>query len=443
MRRRQIPVSLTIFAITMLLLMGTRAAAQTDTVLHSFDNNGEDGYAPNAGLISDAAGNLYGTTPTGGTGSCMPEYGSIPTPCGTVFELSPQSGGGWTEKVLYSFHGADGYNPAAGLTLDATGNLYGMTTWGGTGLCVPFKQSNPMGCGVVFELTPAAGGVWSEKVLHDFKVDGSGGTGPSAGLVFDAAGNLYGTTKVGGAYGYGTVFELSPASGGNWNEAVLYSFNYENGSSPNSILVFLGGNLYGTTANGGRPHGGGTVFELTPKTGGGWSEKVLHSFCSQVNCRDGYYPAGNLIVDAAGNLYGTTLYGGNHVSCEQGTTYICGTAFELTLNADRSWTETVLHDFGAHGDGAYPSGGLVFDAAGNLYGTTFQGGTDGSGTVFEMSPQADGNWAESVLYSFHTGKMNDGGFPVGSLVIDASGSLYGATGTGGMYYDGTVFEIKR
>jgi uncharacterized repeat protein (TIGR03803 family) len=417
------------------IMIAVRAQAQTETVLHNF-GNGKDGAAPYASLTRDSAGNLYGTTTSGGSGSCTPVYGSTTVPCGAVFELSPQPGGGWTEHVLYSFQGQDGYQPAADLTLDAAGNLYGTTAEGGTGKCVPYKQGNAVGCGVVFELIPSASGVWTEKVLLDFKVDGTTGIGPSGGLVFDAAGNLYGTTGGGGAHSDGTVFELSPTSGANWNETVLYSFHYEDGANPISTPVFFGGNLYGIAAWGGQ-HGAGVVFELIPQTGG-WEEKVLHEFCSQAQCADGAGPSGDLIVDAAGNLYGTTSSGGHGVGC-----YGCGTAFELTPGAHGSWTETVLHNFGAHGDGLSTSGGLIFDAAWNLYGLTPYGGTHNWGTVFELSPQADGTWSESVLYSFHLGTENDGGVPVGRLVIDASGNLYGSTTSGGMYSAGTVFEITR
>src|ERR1039458_2304305 len=270
------------------LFVSTWAAAQ-ETVLHSFHNNGTDGFGPYyAGLIFDAAGNLYGTTLYGGS------YGGAPGTGGTVFELTPAAGGGWTEKVLYSFGNvadADGANPFAGLVFDAAGNLYGTTYAGGT-----YRN------GTVFELTPAAGGGWTEKVLHNFNNNGTDGATPLAGLILDAVGNLYGTTQVGGTYNYGTVFELTPVAGGGWTEKVLHTFNGTDGFEPSAGLIFdAAGNLYGTA---------GVVFELTPVAGGGWTEQVLNN---------GAGPGG-LIFDAAGNLYGTTLEGG---------TYGLGTVFEL------------------------------------------------------------------------------------------------------------------
>src|SRR5664280_3872238 len=309
---------------------------------------------------------LYGTTLEGGT------YYS-----GTVFELTPAAGGGWTEKVLHNFNenGTDGALPRAPLIFDAAGNLYGTTEYGGT-----YYDSD---LGTVFELTPAAGGGWTEKVLHNFGI-GRDGTDPLAGLIFDAAGNLYGTTEYGGTYydsDLGTVFELTPAAGGGWTEKVLHNFVIgRDGTDPLAGLIFdAAGNLYGTTEYAGN-YGAGTVFELTPTAGGGWTEKVLHNF----NGTDGEFPYSSLIFDGAGNLYGTTSAGGTYSSCLSG--YYCGTVFELTPAAGGGWTETVLHSFGNGTDGYSPSAGLIFDAAGNLYGTTPHGGTYEGGTVFEVTP---------------------------------------------------------
>ena len=288
--------------ITLLFAAGIQAAA-ADNVLHSFNNNGMDGNNPYAGLIFDAAGNLYGTTSGGGTSSD-----------GTVFELTPAAGGTWTEKVLHSFNqnGTDGYEPFAGLIFDAAGNLYGTTFAGGT-----------YDLGTVFELTPAAGGTWTEKVLWSFG-NGTDGHKLYAGLIFDAAGNLYGTTVGGGTPDLGTVFELTPAAGGTWTEKVLYNFGGgTDGTAPYGGLIFdAAGNLYGTTSQGGTSNLG-TAFELTPAGGGTWTEKVLHTFGSGT---DGVDLVAGLIFDGAGNLYGMTLRGG---------TYALGTAFELTPAAGR------------------------------------------------------------------------------------------------------------
>src|ERR1039458_4539934 len=213
-----------------------------------------------------------------------------------------------------------------------------------------------------------------EQVLHSFQNDGADGVDPYAGLIFDGAGNLYGTTWQGGTYGYGTVFELTPTAGGTWTENVLWSFGSgTDGTSPVAGLIFDAvGNLYGTTLQGGT-YGYGTVFELTPAAGGTWTEKVLYSFGSGT---DGANPYAVLIFDAAGNLYGTTYFGG---SSDAGN----GTVFEVSPSAGGVWTEHVLHRFGNGTDGIWPQAGLVFDAVGNLYGTTSVGGTFGWGTVLD------------------------------------------------------------
>jgi uncharacterized repeat protein (TIGR03803 family) len=238
----------------------------------------------------------------------------------------------------------------------------------------------------VFELSPNAGGGWTEKVLHSFKNNGNDGSSSYASLIFDGVGNLYGTTAGGGAKSLGTVFELRPKTGGGWTEKLLHSFidSGKDGYYPEAGLIFdASGNLYGTTAFGGSgscTDGCGTVFELTPKTGGGWTEKILHNLNN--NGKDGYYPfARGLIFDGAGNLYGTTESGGSG-SCRDG----CGTVFELTPKTGGGWTEKVLYNFKNNSrDGRKPGAGLIFDASGNLYGTTYGGG-HGGGTVFEITP---------------------------------------------------------
>jgi uncharacterized repeat protein (TIGR03803 family) len=232
----------------------------------------------------------------------------------------------------------------------------------------------------VFELTPTAGGGWTEKVLHSFTLNTGDGVGPQAGLVIDAAGNLYGTTVGGGAFDRGSVFELTPGAGGTWTETVLYSFG--GGVPQGSLILDAAGNLYGTTYVGGVYGNGGTVFELRPKAGGGWTKKVLHSF-NPNNGKDGHNPVAGLIFDTAGNLYGTTYGGGAHCTG-------CGTVFELTRTAGGGWKEKILHSFSHNSnDGFDPVAGLILDAAGNLYGTTAYGGANSytcdyssCGTVF-------------------------------------------------------------
>jgi uncharacterized repeat protein (TIGR03803 family) len=398
---------LAILAVTV-LLTGTRVAAR-EKLLYSFYPNGRGGLNPEPGLISDAAGNFYGTTTSGGADGV-----------GTVFELTPKAGGGWTEKVLHTFksNGRDGNYPLAGVIFDASGNLYGTTPRGGI-----------HNAGTVFQLTPGTAGGWVETVLYSFH----NGPGPVAGLIVDAAGNLYGTTQHGGAYLLGAVFELTPRVGGGWTKKVLHSFNSSRGDGilPSAGVIFdTLGNLYGTTSDGG-VYGTGTVFELTPTAGGGWTERVLHNFTN--DGKDGQYPFASLIFDAAGNLYSTTNYGGSGACSNVG----CGTVFELMPKAGGGWTEKVLHSFNSK-DGQWPSAGVIFDAVGNLYGTTPDGGAFGYGIVFKLTTTTSGRWKEQVLQTFN-GK--NGQYPNGGLSIDGSGNLYGTTVYGGAHGYGTAFEI--
>jgi uncharacterized repeat protein (TIGR03803 family) len=281
----------------------------------------------------------------------------------------------------------------------------------------------------VFELTPKTGGGWVEKVLHSFG-HGKDGQLPECNLIFDAAGNLYGTTVGGGAHGGGIVFELLPQTNGSWTETVLHNFGASpaGGFNPHAGLIFdPSGNLYGTT-NGGGSHGTGMVFELMPKPGGGWTEKLLHSFTA--NGKDGFPPYAGLILDAAGNLYGTTQAGG---------LYDYGTVFELTPTVQGGWSEKILHNFNQNGtDGIDVFSGLVFDAAGNLYGTTAAGGSFGYGIVFELTPATGGAWNETVLHSFD---LTDGATSWSGLIFDAVGNLYGSSVGGGPHNNGTVFKL--
>jgi uncharacterized repeat protein (TIGR03803 family) len=328
------------------------------------------------------------------------------------------------EKVLHSFqsNGRGGQYPTAGLIFDSDGNLYGTTAGGGA-----------YDYGTVFRVARGANGTWTETVLHSF--DFRHGAYPYSSLVFDAAGNLYGTTLGGGdphclSAGCGTVFELRPKAGGGFEERVLYRFyNGKDGLAPYAgVILDATGNLYGTTFYGGAD-GVGTVFELTPSVGGGWRERVLHNFNN--NGKDGYHSAAGLIMDAAGNLYGTTTQGG---------TYDSGTVFQLTPTVGGSWTEKVLYSFNNRNDGFSPYAGLVVDAAGNLYGMALYGGAYHEGTVFELMPQADGGWTETVLHDFGD-KNDDGALPGASLTFDAVGNLYGPTVGGGTYGYGTVFKL--
>lgn len=323
-------------------------------------------------------------------------------------------------KVLLNFNpngGAVGSNPGSPLIFDAAGNLYGSTSLGGA-----------YSHGAMFELVPQGAGRFSLKVLHQFGRSGDGYSVP--GVILDG-GNLYGTTYTGGAnFRTGTVFELSPRAQGVWSESILYNFdqNGTDGYNPGAGLVSDGsGNFYGTTIFGGT-HGVGTVFELSPGVGGSWTETTLYSFGSGT---DGQYPIG-LIRDGSGNLYGTTPNGG---------VYGVGTVFELSPAGGGSWTESFLYSFNPNTlDGWSPTSGLVFDAAGNLYGTTSSGGAAVVGAVFELSPATGGGWTESVIHSFESNGI-DGVGPAAGLTIDAAGNLYGDTLNGGANGWGTVFAM--
>jgi len=276
--------------------------------------------------------------------------------------------------------------------------------------------------GTVFELQPKPTGGWAEKVLYSFNSNGIDGTQPYSSLVFDKAGNLYGTTNSGGAYGVGTVFKLTPRSGRSWKETILYNFsNTRDGQAPVAGVVFdSAGNLYGTTVGGGL-YSNGTVFELTPTATGQWTETILHDF----NYQDGKSPFAGVILDASGNLYGTTAYGG---------AYHSGTVFEVSPQGDGQWNESVLFSLSDRIVGSNSFASLILDTAGNLYGTTF-GDLNFFGAVFELSPQAGGQWTATYLA--------DGGDPYGGLVMDAAGNLYGM-GNGGFdgFPQGSVFKLS-
>jgi uncharacterized repeat protein (TIGR03803 family) len=409
-------------------------AASKEKVLYSF--NGTDGATPTSSLIFDAAGNLYGTTYYGG--KCT--LGG----CGTVFRLALGANGKWTHTVLYRFRGGkDGQFPDASLIFDAAGNLYGTTSGGGGNYSV-FCQT---GCGTVFELSRGTDGTWTETVLHSFNYTGNGGGGegyyPSGSLIFDAAGNLYGTTNRGGASGTrcaasacGTVFELTLGTNGKWKEKVLHSFGKErDGSEPRAGLIFdATGSLYGTTWEGGASGRGCDVGVCGAvfELTPGTDGKWKEKVLHSFRGADGSGPSANLIFDAAGNLYGTTQYGGAH-------TY--GTVFQLAPETNGRWGEKVLRSFYHR---RFPLGDLILDAAGNLYGTTTVGGGSGClyqdcGTVFQFVPGTGGKWTYRVLYRFDGGE--DGYSPYAGLIFDAAGNLYSTTLGGGAYGYGTVFEI--
>jgi uncharacterized repeat protein (TIGR03803 family) len=400
-----------VLLIILTLVVAPGAWAQgTYKSLHKFP--GKRGWSrPVAGLIFDQSGNLYSTTSNGGNASSS----------GTVFKLTQNAGGRWTEVVLYSFCSAnkcaDGASPDAGLIFDATGNLYGTTFNGGA------NQG-----GVVFKLAPNSDGSWTESVLYTFcsLTNCSDGSSPDGNLIFDQSGNLYGTTYTGGVSDLGTVFKLAPNSDGSWTESVLHSFaGGTDGGLPAAGLIFdAAGNLYGTS--------GYAVFKLKANSNGSWTESVLYSLDDR--------SFGGLLFDQEGNLYGTTVVGGTG-SCFDGTT--CGVVFKLEPKADGSWKENVIHNFRGE-DGAHVLGGLTIDQAGSLYGTTEFGGHlggcsgQGCGVVFKLTPDSNGGWHETPLWAFGD---DPGGCPYAGVILDAAGNLYGTTGGDGGNTFGSVFEI--
>lgn len=346
---------------------------------------------------------------------------------GAVYKLTHKSGG-WVLSTLYSFQGGtDGAFPTSVVTIAADGSLYGTTSQGGSSGC--YSE----GCGTVWNLRPAALVCktalcpWTETVLYRFPdFGGSDGVDPVGALTFDQAGNLYGVTAAGGeTCGCGVVYKMTH-SGGSWTESVIFSFQFSGGMVPAGGVIFdSGGNLYGTTNQGGANEVG-TVYELTP-SGGGWTETVLHNF---QNDSDGSYSA-ELVFDASGNLYGATFDGGPNGG---------GTVYQL-VKSSGSWTFNLLYAFSGAGFGGQLGGALLLDHAGNVYGATAYGGDHNVGTIFELSPSGNG-WAYTSLHSFEF-NSSGGQYPNGNLVLDSSGNLYGTTEIGGASDPGygVIFQI--
>ena len=400
-------VSILWFALAVILTHS--AQAQTYTVLHNF-TGGDNGGGPLAGVTLDAGGNLYGTTQAGGYtegGECS--HGG----CGTVYRLK-HAGSGWTLSSLYSFHDNDGNLPYARVVFGPDGTLFGTTNEGG-------YQEN----GVVFNLRPPSTVCksvlcpWTETVLHEFTGNSDGCLPYFGDLTFDAAGHLYGTTADCGE-ALGTVFELARQPSGGWLESILYDVDRDGaGEYPfNSVIFDTQGNLYTTTEFSIDEYG--TVIQMV-NSPSGWTGTDLHVFSGG---SDGGALYGGLVFDPAGNLYGNTFIGGE---------YNGGTVFELSPS-NGGWVFNVIYNF----TGLGPWASMVVDAAGNLYGTTTGSGAFGDGNVFKLSPSDDG-WTYSSLHDFTGG--SDGGFPVSVVSFDANGNLYGTASQGGSNGKGVVWEI--
>jgi uncharacterized repeat protein (TIGR03803 family) len=398
--RKSLCASSGIVLAAIILFFASTVHAATETTLHDFSQFSGDGAFPESNLIFDISGNLYGTTRAGGNGF------------GTVFKMSPNGDGTWSETVIHKFNWAlgDGATPAGGLAIDPNGNLYGAT------------QSGQGTVGTIYKLSPNPDGSYTQSLIYTF-LDCNLACEPAAGVILDSAGNLYGTTMFGGPGIAGTVFELSPA-GGTWQFSILYTFQdgAADGAAPVAALLLDGkGNLYGTCSKGGSTNAG-TVFQLS-RSGGVWRESTLHFFGTGT---DGKGPVADLIFGSRGQLLGTTNTGGSG-ACTNG----CGTVFQITRK-NGVWTEKVIHNFTTIYS-KQPFGSLAIDSAGNLYGTTAYI----NGSVFELSPLAGGKWAFSTLYFFQAQY-----FPLAGLVLDGSGNLYGTTELSGFTGpDGVVFEV--
>jgi uncharacterized repeat protein (TIGR03803 family) len=375
-------------------LAGTHAFAQTETILLNLQPNAV-GYSVAEGVVFDSSGNLYGVTGYGGGDGS-----------GTVFEMSPAGGGTWSAPVIILDVAGRGESPL----IFHDGSIFT------TGIFVGRYG------GGVYELSPGAGG-WTQDVVYDFQRRDV--NGPWGNVAFDSSGNLYGTSQAGPKPpNLGAVFELTPTESGEWTESLPFvGSGSAYGVEPIWAIVAPSGNLYVATLYGGE-HQGGVVFQLAPAADG-WTPSVMYAF-----------PTGSepccLILDASGDVYGTTFNGG---------TYGGGTLFKLKKTASGAWGLQTLHNFGGGSDGASPAfSAPVFDSAGNIYGTTYGGGTAGLGVVYKLSAGSGGSWTETILHNFANDGV-DGNTPQGGVVFGSDGNLYGTTYYGGLYGDGTVYEL--
>jgi uncharacterized repeat protein (TIGR03803 family) len=376
--------------------------AQTESVLYSYPAGGIGNPSFPIACSFDHAGNLYVVTQEGGAGNA-----------GSVSQLKPVTGG-WDETTIYSFTGeTDGALPWNAVVADAAGNLYGISSNGTSG------------GGAVYELSPTTGGTWTISILHGF-TDGTDGGQPVGGMVMDSDGNLYGTAEYGGTTINGVIFELQKTGSG-FTYSVLHNFpGGAGGSAPyGTLAIDAAGNLYGTTSTGGTSRacstGCGTVFRLSPVAGGGWHFGVIHSFDGS----DGAIPWAGVTLGPGGTLFGTTTYGG-------ASGY--GSLYRLAQSGG-TYVITVIHSFTNGTDGGNPTAGVALDSRGNIYGAAYNGGANSAGVVYEFD---HGSITENILWAFDT---TDGASPHGSMAMDSFGNLYGTTFYGGTFASGTAFEV--
>ena len=420
------------------LLTLTASAIGGESVLYRFSGQA-DGNGPTAGLVKDRAGNLYGTTSSGGVGQCF-GFG-----CGTAFQLVPQPDGAYIKNILHTFPGnrSDGGYPVGTLAIDAAGNLYGVTEQGGSGPCNTILGA---GCGVVYRLSPGVNNTFSYTILYNFGVGFASDDGnyPNAGVVLDSAGNLYGTTQFGGDFfcDCGIVYQLQPNAQPPWTEHILYTFiGISQGGSDvsfpaSSVALDRNGNIFGSTSGGGDVNcnlGCGGVYELIPNGDGTYQEVVLDIFHGG---RDGAQPEGGVIVDGKGDIFGSTEFGGGGTGCNNGDSG-CGTIFVLRNTPTGFQRKTIFRFNGSNGYA--PSADLIFGPNHSLLGTVQAGGADNFGLVFRLTSSPTG-WRQAILYEFTGGQ--DGAGPLSALLPDGKGGFYGTTNDGGGIPDaGTVFLL--
>jgi uncharacterized repeat protein (TIGR03803 family) len=400
---------LPIIVLSIVLSVSLSIQAQTLSTLYTF-SGGTNGANPVGRLVFDKSGNLYGATVSGGIVSS-----ACPSGCGTVFELSPNGSGGWSQTVLYTFTNENGSGSGPfGVTMDASGNLFGTAVVGGHSQNTQCGDDG--GCGMVFELSPGASG-WTENVLYSFQGYPTDGQYPSGNIVIDQAGNLYGTTQLGGigtqqcyASGCGTVWELSPTASGSWKEKVIHNFlGMSYGDDPGGLVMDAAGNLYGATRYGGFGQRG-TVYRLSPTTNG-WIGGVIFRLSGIL----GYFPGSFVALSRQGNIF---------VSAENGSS---GNIVELTAGAG-GWTGQVAASFP---ENILLGPGLTTDVHGNIYGTT-------TSTLFELETV---NGAMQIVTLATMDGANEGTDPL-LPIFDAKGNLYGVDVVGqGTAANGTVFEI--